>query len=204
MTTLSTGPDKQNDAVFKANLPSRGKVLCIFADPQLVISLEPAVTAEGYTLLRARHGMHGYWMALTALPDLIVTDIPQPEQESNYLLDCLSRNVKTRSIPVIALVNASQQRDAIASCLRHASLCLTKSIAAGDFIKQAADLIAKNSATAAHAESGHAVSHVDAFFSELGHDGLRVPNISKSRRRPRLAPMPRPHAQVTLPEQLRS
>jgi response regulator RpfG family c-di-GMP phosphodiesterase len=184
---MKTNMNKSNDSSGK--LPCRGKVLCIFDERRLVETIEPAVTAEGYTLLRARHGMHGYWMAITGTPDVIITDVPDEEIESNYLLECLNRNAKTREIPVIAMVNARQQSKPTVSCLRHVQLCVTKGISPSELLKQADDIIERNakSKQSATAEAPVRTNNVDAVFSELGHTPTKSPNIARHIRQPRAA-----------------
>ncbi len=158
-------------------LPSRGKVLCVFDDSLLVQTLEPAIVASGFTLLRARHGMHGYWMALTGAPELIVTDISDPTHNADYLIECLKRNAKTRSIPVVALIHAGQQAAAKASCLKEVSLCVTRDISATDLIQKIKLLLDGGQTFRIDPDPQQARS-VDAVFSELGHHGrVRTPRI---------------------------
>ncbi len=158
------------------NIPSRGKVLCIFDDATLVRDVESAITAGGYALLRARHGMHGYWMAITGTPDVIVTDVSDPEQESNYLLDCLNRNAKTRRIPVVALVDAGHQRNAKVSCLRNATVCVRRDIEMVELLQHVERLVELEKESPESVEQPR-VRSVDAFFSELGHKRSRSPRI---------------------------
>ena len=155
-------------------LPSRGKVLCIFADPGLVQSIEPRVVAQGYTLLRARHGMHGYWMAITGRPDVVITDVPAPEQESNYLLGCLSRNAKTSSIPIIAMVDAGQQASPQLSCLKYATRIVNRTIDPEELLAHATEMIEQNCQPTSSSPVTRRVDNtIDAYFSQLGHDAGR-------------------------------
>ncbi len=159
------------------NLPSRGKILCVFEDATLVRTLEPAIVAAGFTLLRARHGMHGYWMALTGAPELIVTDVSDPTHDADYLIECLKRNVKTRAIPIVALVHAGQQSAAKASCLKEVSLCVMKHISPKDLIGRIRSLLEGGQTYRIDPDPQQARS-VDAVFSELGHHGrVRTPRI---------------------------
>jgi CheY-like chemotaxis protein len=52
--------------------------------------------------------MHGFWLAMTNRPDLIITDIKMPQGAGDYVVDCLRSNSDTQDIPVIVLTG---QRD---------------------------------------------------------------------------------------------
>ena len=173
---MSDARNQSRSAQPNPKMPTRGKVLCVFDDAQLVRHLEPAVMAADYTLLRARHGMHGYWVALTGHPEVILTDVTDPTRETDYLLECLKRNPKTRSIPVVALVDAAQQTAAAASCLKHVTLCLNKHAAPEDILKRVRGLLEGEPTFRIDPDPDQA-RNVDAVFSELGHARPRNPRI---------------------------
>lgn len=79
------------------------KILCIDDDPQVVNGLARGLEARGATVLRAYHGMQGYWLACSEAPDVIVTDMMMPRGNGEYVVQCLKRNTETRSIPIIVL-----------------------------------------------------------------------------------------------------
>ena len=79
------------------------KVLCIDNDPSVVNALARNLQSRGANALGAYHGMQGYWLACTEQPDVIVTDIMMPRGHGDYVVECLRRNAKTQSIPVIVL-----------------------------------------------------------------------------------------------------
>ena len=174
---MTSSPIEPTGQQTSAKIPSRGKVLCIFEEASRVRDIETAIIERGFSLLRARHGMHGYWMAITGKPDVIITDINDPELESNYLLECLNRNAKTRGIPVLAMVDAAHQKSARVSCLRNASVCVTKDIDIEKLVSHV-DELAELRREQQPATEPVRVRSVDAFFSELGHErASRSPRI---------------------------
>ena len=162
----------------------RGSVLCIFENMETGMRIESAMASEHFAVLRARHGMHAYWLALNSKPDLIITDAT--DAESSFLLDCLARNAKTSVIPVIGLIDPVQEQVTDLSLNRFSSA--VRIDASPVELRQVADqLIESNLHRAAIkkkptrqpilARDGVA-ENVDAIFSEIGHAAARRPNIA--------------------------
>ena len=61
------------------------------------------LTLEGHTVLQAENGDVGYKMAITILPDLILSDILMPELNGLEMFEKLKKNKKTKNIPLIFL-----------------------------------------------------------------------------------------------------
>ncbi len=163
----------------KHPIPSRGSVLCVFEDAATVAEYEPKIAGVGFTLLRARHGMHGYWLAVTAQPDVIVTDVATHEKDAQYLLGCLARNHKTQNIPVIAIVEpTSDQKKPQLSCLHSVSTCLLKGTPSDELVTWIDKQIDRRPAVTAVPPDE--LSRFDAFFADLGHSNVR-PHWSNSR-----------------------
>jgi DNA-binding response OmpR family regulator len=158
-------------------------VLCIFDDSSLIQRIEPEIVNRGFALLRARHGMHGFWMAINGQPDVILTDNVDPTQSSDYLLDCLRRHHKTASIPVVTLVSGTRQAAAGVTCLRQASLSLTKSIALPDLVRHIEQLLTRRRpASSEWTRTRRMADRVDSIFSEARH---QTPPSPKMQQRPR-------------------
>jgi DNA-binding response OmpR family regulator len=83
-------------------------LLCIDDDPQIAETIELRMSQYEINFLTAYHGMHGFWLAMTNRPDLIITDIKMPQGAGDYVVDCLRSNSDTQDIPVIVLTG---QRD---------------------------------------------------------------------------------------------
>ena len=84
-------------------------VLCIDDDPQISEVISLRLRRYDVNVLRAFHGMHGFWLAMTQRPDVIVSDMQMPQGAGDYVVDCLRNNSDTRHIPIIILTG---QRDA--------------------------------------------------------------------------------------------
>ena len=84
------------------------RCLCIDDDPQISETIALRLNQYEVNVLRAFHGMHGFWLAMTNRPDLIITDMKMPQGAGEYVVDCLRHNSDTRDIPVIVLTG---QRD---------------------------------------------------------------------------------------------
>lgn len=101
-------------------LPNTGwpTILCIDDDPQIPESIALRLNQYEVNVISACHGMHGFWLAMTNRPALIVTDVKMPQGGGDYVVDCLRQNSDTRAIPVIVLTG---QRDSqLERRLRHA------------------------------------------------------------------------------------
>jgi response regulator RpfG family c-di-GMP phosphodiesterase len=84
-------------------------VLCIDDDPQIPEAIRLRLRRYEVHVLCAYHGMHGFWLAMTERPDLIITDMRMPQGQGDHIIDCLRHNTDTRSIPVIVLSGQARQ-----------------------------------------------------------------------------------------------
>jgi response regulator RpfG family c-di-GMP phosphodiesterase len=78
-------------------------LLTIDDDPHISEAIVARLNQYEVHVLSAYHGMHGFWMAMTNRPNLIVTDVRMPQGSGDYVVDCLRNNSDTREIPVIVL-----------------------------------------------------------------------------------------------------
>jgi len=83
-------------------------LLCIDDDPQISEAIALRMKDFNVNVLRAFHGMHGFWLAMSERPDLIITDVKMPQGGGDYVVECLRHNSDTRGIPVIVITG---QRD---------------------------------------------------------------------------------------------
>ena len=79
------------------------KLLCIDDDPQISEAIGLRLRDYEVDVLCAYHGMHGFWLAMTERPNLIITDMRMPQGPGEYIVECLRSNSDTREIPVIVL-----------------------------------------------------------------------------------------------------
>jgi response regulator RpfG family c-di-GMP phosphodiesterase len=78
-------------------------LLTIDDDPHISATFVARLNQYEVHVLSAYHGMHGFWMAMTNRPNLVVTDVRMPQGSGDYVVDCLRNNSDTREIPVIIL-----------------------------------------------------------------------------------------------------
>jgi response regulator RpfG family c-di-GMP phosphodiesterase len=83
-------------------------ILCIDDDPQIPEAIGLRLNQYEVNLLSAGHGMHGFWLAMSNRPQLVITDVNMPQGTGDYVVDCLRHNSDTREIPIIVLTG---QRD---------------------------------------------------------------------------------------------
>lgn len=85
------------------------RVLCIDDDPDVSHAISLSLRNSGVEVLRAFHGMQGFWLAMSEKPDLIITDIAMPNGTGDYIVECLKRNSDTSHLPVIVLTGSRDQ-----------------------------------------------------------------------------------------------
>lgn len=78
-------------------------ILCIDDDPQIAESIALRLNQYEVNVISACHGMHGFWLAMTNRPALVLTDINMPQGAGDYVVDCLRQNSDTQNIPIIVL-----------------------------------------------------------------------------------------------------
>jgi response regulator RpfG family c-di-GMP phosphodiesterase len=120
--------------------------------------------------------MHGLWLAVTTTPDVIVSNVSHPERSSNYLLESLRRNPKTERIPIIALIPTITQRQAAVSCLRWATSTWLRSSNPTELAGEIERLIAAAERREAAVEWA-SIARRDAYFAQLGHEGVASPKL---------------------------
>jgi len=83
-------------------------ILCIDDDPQISETIGLRLNQYDVNVISACHGMHGFWLAMTNRPELVITDVNMPQGAGDYVVGCLRRNSDTHEIPIIVLTG---QRD---------------------------------------------------------------------------------------------
>jgi response regulator RpfG family c-di-GMP phosphodiesterase len=79
------------------------RLLCIDDDPQISEAIRLRLNEYQVNVLCGYHGTHGFWLAMTERPDLVITDMRMPQGQGDYIVECLRNNSDTRDIPVIVL-----------------------------------------------------------------------------------------------------
>jgi DNA-binding response OmpR family regulator len=78
-------------------------ILCIDDDPDISGVIERRLARFDVQVVRAFHGMHGFFEALKHTPDVIFMDLAMPNGDGATVLECLRRNRQTTGTPVIIL-----------------------------------------------------------------------------------------------------
>lgn len=87
------------------------KILLIEDDTNVLRNLETIVTEEGYRPITAKNGKVGIELAMKYKPDLIICDISMPGIDGYCVLEELSKNTITQSIPFIFLTAKVEKED---------------------------------------------------------------------------------------------
>ena len=98
---------------------TRPKILVVDDDPQLLQALRIRLSAYGAKVVSAENGRQGFAVALTEMPDVIVTDFMMPGGSGEYLLANLKREPETKNIPVIVLTGRTFEGSEDVALKRH-------------------------------------------------------------------------------------
>jgi len=101
-------------------------LLLIDDDPALLIGLEGVLKREGYRIMTSKNGNEGIEMAHETFPDLILCDVMMPPPNGFNVLEALSKDPKTASIPFIFLTARTHDKDRVNGLLSGADDYITK------------------------------------------------------------------------------
>lgn len=90
---------------------SRGKILVVDDEQEIIISLTMRLKANQYEVISANDSYTATKKATQERPDLIVLDIGMPCKSGHEVVQVLRRNPKTRDIPVIFLTAHTSTED---------------------------------------------------------------------------------------------
>lgn len=90
---------------------SRGKILVVDDEQEIVISLTMRLKANRYDVISANDSYTATQKAILEQPDLIILDIGMPCKSGHEVVQVLGRNPKTRDIPVIFLTAHTSTED---------------------------------------------------------------------------------------------
>ncbi len=89
--------------------PARPVVLFVEAHEDTRMLYTFALSASGFDVVAAQDGVEGYRRASELHPDIILTDLPLPNDDGSQFREDLKHDARTRDIPVVA-VNGWLQR----------------------------------------------------------------------------------------------
>jgi len=118
------------------NPPARPLVLIVDAHEDTRALYALALSAMGFEVVAARDGTEAHRRAWESHPDIIVTDLPMPNDDGWQFLQDLKNDARTRHIPVVAMSGYVQrslreraERDGFAAFFPKP--CLPDELAAG-------------------------------------------------------------------------
>jgi twitching motility two-component system response regulator PilH len=113
--------------------------------------MEAMLTTGGYDVVLVESGEAAVERAVTELPDLILMDVVMPGLNGFQATRAISREEKTRHIPVIIVSSKGQETDRIWGLRQGAAAYLTKPIDAGQLIGVINGLSGKNAKASSRA-----------------------------------------------------
>lgn len=146
-----------------STISDRPTALCYFKSQEFACQFEPALSSNGFTILRARHGMHAYWLAITGSPDVLI--IEGDEAGDDYVLDRIRSHEKCGRLPIIVL---SDHPEAVAANV----MTVQSQIAPTALASRALGTVQEH----------HEVQRecVDAVFSEITEDDNTIRRIVRA------------------------
>jgi DNA-binding response OmpR family regulator len=90
-----------------------GKILVIDDDVVSLRFVSSLLREKGYDVLVAEDGHHGWHLAVTQKPDLILTDLVMPYRDGFQLLEAIRRDRDLAKVPVIVLSMRDHEEDVV-------------------------------------------------------------------------------------------
>lgn len=89
----------------------RQKILVVDDSVAIATIIQTALQKEGYEVILAHDGVEGLKLAITNLPDLIISDTVMPRMDGYSMKNALAGNPSTASIPIILLTSKASSED---------------------------------------------------------------------------------------------
>ena len=110
-------------------------IILIEDDASLRDTLKMHLSSAGYSVRIAEDAAEGIRAILSALPDLILSDISLPYMDGLELLDVLRRDETTQAIPVILLTGRVDDENYLRGMQLGAAAYLTKPVKREELLK---------------------------------------------------------------------
>jgi DNA-binding response OmpR family regulator len=89
------------------------RILVADDDPVTARFVASLLRDKGYEVLVAQDGEHAYQLALTASPDLIVSDLVMPYRDGFEVIRAIRRDPRLAGIPVVLLSMKDREEDIV-------------------------------------------------------------------------------------------
>ena len=119
---------------------SKGKILVVDDEPEIVQAVAMRLKANGYDVITARDGMQATSMAINQNPDLIILDIGMPAGDGHKVAQRLRETAMVR-IPIIFLTAHTDKHDYERAFEQGVEKYMTKPFHAEDLIAAVDELI---------------------------------------------------------------
>lgn len=87
--------------------------LLIIEDNQDIVTYLKKLLDQHYTISVARDGQEGIEVALSLIPDIIISDVMMPKKDGFEVCETLKKDVRTSHVPIILLTARAAQEDKI-------------------------------------------------------------------------------------------
>jgi DNA-binding response OmpR family regulator len=105
---------------------SKGKILIVDDEPELVKAIQIRLESSGYEVTVARDGQEGLDKIKSERPSLVILDVMLPKLDGYKVCRLLKFDEKYKNIPVIMLTARAQESDAKLSAEVGADAYVTK------------------------------------------------------------------------------
>ncbi len=95
----------------KALHSNKQKILVVDDSLAIATIIQTALQKEGFEVIVAQDGVEGLKMAITHIPDLIISDTVMPRMDGYGLKNALAGNPSTAAIPIILLTSKATGED---------------------------------------------------------------------------------------------
>jgi two-component system KDP operon response regulator KdpE len=148
-----------------------GRILVVDDEPQIHRFLTPALTAAGFSPLRAERGEEALRLAASQAPDLLLLDLGLPDMDGHEVL----RRLRAFSaIPVIILSARDREGEKIAALDGGADDYVEKPFALGELLARIRTALRRAGATEPPAATLH-VGGIEITPQQASRDGAVLP-----------------------------
>ena len=95
------------DQTQKTPMEENLEVLIIEDNEEMREYIHHCLSVENYKITEASNGEEGLEIAMTIIPDLVISDVMMPKKDGFELTEALRKNTSTSHIPIILLTAKS-------------------------------------------------------------------------------------------------